>query len=81
MKRIKPTVITLLLIILISTLSSCTAPEDKVLNSLGLSNNKLTCVFFAGGGNGYSNTLPYIKRLLKLDKQLKKMFIQSLLLV
>ena len=35
MKRIKPTVITLLLIILISTLSSCTAPEDKVLNSLG----------------------------------------------
>ena len=35
MKRIKPTVITLLLIILISTLSSCIAPEDKVLNSLG----------------------------------------------
>ena len=35
MKRIKPTVIILLLIFLISTLSSCTAPEDKVLNSLG----------------------------------------------
>lgn len=35
MKRIKPTVIILLLIFLISTLSSCTVPEDKVLNSLG----------------------------------------------
>ena len=35
MKRIKSTVIILSLIILISTLSSCTAPENKVLNSLG----------------------------------------------
>ena len=35
MKRIKSTAIILSLIILISTLSSCTAPEDKVLNSLG----------------------------------------------
>ena len=35
MKRIKSTAIILLLIILISTLYSCVAPEDKVLNSLG----------------------------------------------
>ena len=35
MKRIKSTAIILSLIILISTLSFCTAPEDKVLNSLG----------------------------------------------
>ncbi len=35
MKRIKSTAIILSLIILISTLSSCIAPEDKVLNSLG----------------------------------------------
>lgn len=47
----------------------------KVLNSLGLSNNKLTCVFFAGGGNGYSNTLPYIKRLLKKNVNLNYIFI------
>lgn len=35
MKRMKPTVIILLLTILISTLYSCIASEDKVLNSLG----------------------------------------------
>ena len=35
MKRVKSTAIILSLTILISTLSSCTAPEDKVLNSLG----------------------------------------------
>ena len=35
MKRIRSTAIILSLIILISTLSSCTAPEDKVLISLG----------------------------------------------
>ena len=35
MKRMKPTVSILLLIILISTLCSCIAPKDKVLNSLG----------------------------------------------
>ena len=35
MKRIKSTVIILSLIILISTLSSCAAPENKALNSLG----------------------------------------------
>ncbi len=35
MKRIKPAVIILSLIVFISTLSSCTAPKYKVLSSLG----------------------------------------------
>ena len=47
MKRIKSTVIILLLIFLISTLSSCIALEDKVLNSLG---EYRSCEFYTCGG-------------------------------
>ena len=47
MKRIKSTAIILSLIILISTLSSCIAPEDKVLNSLG---ECRSCEFYTCGG-------------------------------
>ena len=47
MKRIKSTAIILSLIILISTLSSCIAPEDKVLNSLGEYKSK---EFYTEGG-------------------------------
>jgi len=49
--------------------------KKKILSSLGLSFDKQTCVFFAGGGNGYSNTLPYIKRLLKKQIPLNFIFI------
>lgn len=47
MKRIKSTAIILSLIILISTLSSCIALEDKVLNSLG---ECRSCEFYTCGG-------------------------------
>ena len=47
MKRIKSTAIILSLIILISALSSCIAPEDKVLNSLG---ECRSCEFYTCGG-------------------------------
>ena len=47
MKRIKSTAIILSLIILISTLSSCIALEDKVLNSLG---EYRSCEFYTCGG-------------------------------
>ena len=47
MKRIKSTAIIISLIILISTLSSCIAPEDKVLNSLG---ECRSCEFYTCGG-------------------------------
>ena len=47
MKLIKSTAIILSLIILILTLSSCIAPEDKVLNSLG---ECRSCEFYTCGG-------------------------------
>lgn len=51
--------------------------KQKLLSSLKLDPDKLTCVFFAGGGNGYSNTLPYIKRLLKKQISLNYIFISG----
>lgn len=42
--------------------------KAKILNDLGLKIDKLTCLCFAGGGNGSTGTLPYIKNILKLRK-------------
>lgn len=49
--------------------------KDKVLKKLKLNINYKTCVFFAGGGNGSTATLPYIKSLLKLKLPLNLIFI------
>lgn len=38
--------------------------KEKIKN-LGLNPNLLTCVCFAGGGNGSTATLPYIKNIIK----------------
>lgn len=39
--------------------------KKEKLKSLGLNSDYLTCVCFAGGGNGSTATLPYIKNVLK----------------
>lgn len=49
----------------------------KLLRNLGLDNDKLTCVFFAGGGNGSTATLPYVKRLLKAQLPINLIFISG----
>lgn len=51
--------------------------KHKFLGTLGLDNDKLTCVFFAGGGKGSTTTLPYIKRLLKKKLSLNLIFISG----
>lgn len=49
--------------------------KNKVVDSLGLDVDNMTCVFFAGGGKGSTATLPYIKRLLKKKLPLNLIFI------
>lgn len=51
--------------------------KRKVLASLGLDNDLMTCVFFAGGGKGSTTTLPYIKKLLKRNLPLNLIFISG----
>ena len=49
----------------------------NMINKLGFDKNNLTCVFFAGGGNGSTATLPYVKRLLKKKLPLNIIFISG----
>ncbi|MBQ6687585.1 MAG: hypothetical protein IJN03_03585 [Bacilli bacterium] len=51
--------------------------KNKMLSKLRLKESQLTCVFFAGGGNGSTTTLPYIKRLLKQNLPLNLIFISG----
>ena len=55
--------------------TSSTLNKTKLIKELGLDSDKLTCVFFAGGGKGSTATLPYIKRLLKKQLPLNLIFI------
>ena len=51
--------------------------KRKLLANLGLDNDLMTCVFFAGGGKGSTTTLPYIKKLLKKNLPLNLIFISG----
>ena len=49
--------------------------KEKSLKKYKLSGNRLICVFFGGGGNGSTTSLPYIKRLIKNNLNLDIIFI------
>ena len=49
--------------------------RNEMIKNLGFDKSKQTCVFFAGGGNGSTATLPYIKRVLKKRMPLNFVFI------
>ena len=51
--------------------------KNKILSSLGLDSNKLTCVFFAGGGKSSTSMLPYIRKLLKRQLSINIIFISG----
>jgi len=51
--------------------------KNKLLSELKLDSDKLTCVFFAGGGKGSTATLPYIKKLLKKELPINLIFISG----
>ncbi len=38
---------------------------EKYIEKLGLSGNRPICLFFGGGGNGGTHSLPYIRKLIK----------------
>ena len=38
---------------------------EKYIEKLGLSGNRPICLFFGGGGNGGTHSLPYIRKLVK----------------
>ena len=49
--------------------------RNKSLLKYNLTGKNLTCVFFGGGGNGSSKTLPYIKKVAKSNPNLDIIFI------
>ncbi len=49
--------------------------KEKLITELCLDKEKLTCVFFSGGGKGSTATLPYIKKLLKKNLPINLIFI------
>lgn len=51
--------------------------KHESLKKLGLNPDYLTCVCFAGGGNGSTATLPYIKNVLKLNKNINLIIISG----
>lgn len=51
--------------------------KKDMLKRLGLNQNYLTCVCFAGGGNGSTATLPYIKQVLKCHKAINLIIISG----
>lgn len=55
--------------------TTSTFNKEKSLKKYKLSGNRLICVFFGGGGNGSTTSLPYIKRLIKNNLNLDIIFI------
>ncbi len=51
--------------------------KEKMLKDFKLKKDKLTCLFFAGGGNGGTLTMPYLKKLLKEDTNINVIFISG----
>ncbi len=51
--------------------------KDGFFKKLGLDSHNLTCVCFAGGGNGSTATLPYIKNILKANKDINLIIISG----
>ena len=51
--------------------------KKSFLKNLGLNPDNLTCVCFAGGGNGSTATLPYIKNILKCHKDINLIIISG----
>lgn len=49
--------------------------KTSFLRKLGIKGDKLVCVFFGGGGNGSTTSIPYIKRLMKNRLDLDIIFI------
>ena len=49
--------------------------KTSFLKKLGIKGDKLVCVFFGGGGNGSTTSIPYIKRLMKNRLDLDIIFI------
>ena len=51
--------------------------REDALKKLGLNPKLLTCVCFAGGGNGSTGTLPYVKAILKNKKKINLIVISG----
>lgn len=49
--------------------------RNNTLKRYDLTGNKLICVFFGGGGNGSTASIPYIKKLIKNNLNLDIIFI------
>jgi len=51
--------------------------REKMLKEFNLKGKKPICLFFGGGGNGSSKTLPYIKKVAKSNPNLDIIFISG----
>ena len=51
--------------------------KDRIKQKLGINNDHPICVCFAGGGNGSTTTLSYIKRMLKNKLDFNYIFISG----
>lgn len=54
-----------------------TIDRKSWLKSYGLSPEKLTCIFFAGGGNGSKASLHYLKKIMKEKVDLNVIFVSG----
>lgn len=51
--------------------------KEQILDKLKLNKHIPTCLCFAGGGNGSTATLPYIKSILKSDQHINLIFVSG----
>lgn len=49
--------------------------KENLLKKLGIKGDRLVCTFFGGGGNGSTASIPYIKRIMKLNLNLDIIYI------
>ena len=59
----------------IAKMDKSSIDREKMLKEYNFKGDKPICIFFGGGGNGSSKTLPYIKRVAKSNKDLDIIYI------